>query len=308
MFTTQAVDLQLARGAVRAQVDQRARPGRDQAVRAAAARPPGLQPARRTTRPTSPTDGRLAVVRRRALGAPLRHLLRHRRRIRRCSKPTSGSARASGAPTTATTRCRRCSPARATTGRSSRRRWRTWRPTARSGASRPRARAPNNTPPSVSITSPAAGATFTAPASITITAAAADSDGTIAKVDFLANGTLVGTDTTAPYSVAWTNVAAGTYNLTAVATDNGNASTTSAPVSITVSPGDPPPTRTAGRLEPRGHRRHRRHRQRDLLERRLFGDRRRRRRVGHRGRGPLRLPLARPATAPSSRASPRSSS
>ena len=34
---------------------------------------------------------------------------------------------------------------------------------------------------------------------------------------------------------------AGSYNLTAVATDNGNASTTSAPLSITVNPGEPPP-------------------------------------------------------------------
>ena len=102
--------------------------------------------------------------------------------------------------------------------------------------------APNNVPPSVSITSPAAGATFTAPATITINAAAADSDGTVSKVEFFANGTLVGTDTAAPFNVVWTNAAAGTYNLTAVATDNGNASTTSAPVSITVSPGEPPPT------------------------------------------------------------------
>lgn len=97
--------------------------------------------------------------------------------------------------------------------------------------------APNNVPPSVSISSPAAGATFTAPANVTITASATDSDGTVAKVEFFANGTLVGTDTAAPFSVVWGNAAAGSYNLTAVATDNGNASATSSPVSITISPG-----------------------------------------------------------------------
>ena len=41
-----------------------------------------------------------------------------------------------------------------------------------------------NQPPTVSITSPAAGATFTAPATITVTAAASDTDGSITKVDF----------------------------------------------------------------------------------------------------------------------------
>ncbi len=86
-----------------------------------------------------------------------------------------------------------------------------------------------NALPSVALTSPAQGATFVAPASIALEATAADSDGTIAKVDFYANGTLVGTDTTgpAPYTFAWTNVAAGTYALTAVATDNQGARQTS---------------------------------------------------------------------------------
>ena len=102
--------------------------------------------------------------------------------------------------------------------------------------------APNNVPPSISITGPAAGASFTAPATITITNNATDSDGTVTKVDVFANGTLVGSSTSAPFTVVWNNAAAGTYNLTAVATDNGNASTTSAPVSITVTQGPPPPT------------------------------------------------------------------
>jgi hypothetical protein len=87
----------------------------------------------------------------------------------------------------------------------------------------------------VSLTSPANGATFTAPATINLTANAADADGSVSKVDFY-NGTfLLNTDTTTPYSFSWTNVAAGTYSLTAVATDNAGGVTTSAVVSVTVS-------------------------------------------------------------------------
>jgi len=91
-----------------------------------------------------------------------------------------------------------------------------------------------NQPPTVSLTSPANGATYTAPATVAISATASDADGTIAKVDFFAGTTLVGTDTTSPYSITWNNVGAGTYSLTAVATDNGGATSTSAAVSITV--------------------------------------------------------------------------
>lgn len=77
-------------------------------------------------------------------------------------------------------------------------------------------------PPTVAITSPAPGAWLVAPANITITADAAD-DGSIAQVDFYVDGALVGSDTTAPYSVEWNNVAAGPYSLTAKATDNSGA-------------------------------------------------------------------------------------
>ncbi len=99
-----------------------------------------------------------------------------------------------------------------------------------------------NTPPTVSITSPANGATYTAPASVTINATAADSDGTVSKVDFYQGTTLLGTDTTSPYSYTWTNVAAGSYSLTAKATDNLGAVTTSAAVGITVNAANVPPT------------------------------------------------------------------
>jgi len=92
-----------------------------------------------------------------------------------------------------------------------------------------------NTPPAVSLTSPAAGATFTAPAAIDLAAAATDADG-IAQVAFYANGGLLGVDTTSPFEFAWENVAAGSYALTAVATDGLGGSGTSAAVNVTVSP------------------------------------------------------------------------
>jgi RHS repeat-associated protein len=91
-----------------------------------------------------------------------------------------------------------------------------------------------NTPPTVSITSPANNAVFPAPASFTLTATASDPDGTITKVDFFQGATLVGTATTSPYSVPVSNLAAGSYSYTAVATDNRSGTTTSTPVNVIV--------------------------------------------------------------------------
>ncbi len=97
-----------------------------------------------------------------------------------------------------------------------------------------------NTPPVVSITAPALGSAFAAPASINITASATDNSG-VAKVEFFQNNVKLGEDVTSPYSFTWSNVAVGTYSLTAVATDNQNATAVSAPVSITVATGNTPP-------------------------------------------------------------------
>ena len=88
--------------------------------------------------------------------------------------------------------------------------------------------------PTVSITSPSAGQNFAAPASITVSANAGSSDASIAQVQFYNGTTLIGTATQSPYSITWGNVAAGSYSLTAVASDNLGGSTTSAPVSVTV--------------------------------------------------------------------------
>jgi hypothetical protein len=93
---------------------------------------------------------------------------------------------------------------------------------------------PADTPPTVTLTAPAEGAVYTAPASVTFTANAADADGTVKRVDFYENGNLVGSDTTSPYGFTWVTSVAGSHTLTAVATDNLDVTTTSAPVHITV--------------------------------------------------------------------------
>jgi len=91
-----------------------------------------------------------------------------------------------------------------------------------------------NKAPTVSISFPVNNATYSAPASISITATAADADGTIASVKFYNGTTLLGTVTTSPYTYSWTSVTAGTYSITAVATDNTGSSTTSSAISIIV--------------------------------------------------------------------------
>jgi hypothetical protein len=98
-----------------------------------------------------------------------------------------------------------------------------------SGASRPA-----NVPPTVEITSASSSETFTAPANIALTASAFDSDGWISKVEFFQGATKLGEATNAPYSTAWSNVAAGSYWITARATDNGGAVAESIPVNVTV--------------------------------------------------------------------------
>jgi gliding motility-associated-like protein len=99
----------------------------------------------------------------------------------------------------------------------------------------------SNNPPTVAITSPAANATFTAGSNIAMTANASDSNGSITKVEFFRGTTKLGEDLTSPYSYTWTNVPVGGYVLTAKATDNQGAVSTSTAVSITVNGANTPP-------------------------------------------------------------------
>ena len=69
---------------------------------------------------------------------------------------------------------------------------------------------------------------------ITITATASDSDGNVTRVEFRDGTTVLGQDTSAPYSFTWRNVPPGSHVLTARATDNRGAATTSGGVGIVV--------------------------------------------------------------------------
>jgi Bacterial Ig domain/Putative binding domain, N-terminal/FG-GAP-like repeat/PQQ-like domain/IPT/TIG domain len=93
---------------------------------------------------------------------------------------------------------------------------------------------------SVSITSPSSGAAFTLPANIFVSANATNVGGTIARVEFYANGELIGTDTSAPYQIVWNDVSAMNYTLVAKSIDENGVVTLSEPVAITVYPVPPP--------------------------------------------------------------------
>jgi hypothetical protein len=93
-------------------------------------------------------------------------------------------------------------------------------------------------PPIAVLTSPAAGAVFSAGDPVPLAATAAAADGaTVSKVEFYSDTTLLGTDTTSPYTFSATGLAAGSYSLYAKAYDSQGASAESSPVGITVAAG-----------------------------------------------------------------------
>ncbi|NDG73284.1 MAG: hypothetical protein EBY32_18670, partial [Proteobacteria bacterium] len=104
-----------------------------------------------------------------------------------------------------------------------------------------------NPPPSVTLDSPASGTSLLANTSVTLNATASDkalggANGTVIKVEFFSGNASLGVDTAAPYSVTWTPTVAGTYNLTAVATDSEGAASTSSLATVFVLAGDGKPT------------------------------------------------------------------
>jgi subtilisin family serine protease len=92
----------------------------------------------------------------------------------------------------------------------------------------------DTTPPTTSITSPANGATVSG--TVTVSASASDAGG-VTRVEVYADGGLVGSDTTAPYQVAWNtaSVANGNHALQTRAYDAAGNVGSSALVSVTVS-------------------------------------------------------------------------
>lgn len=91
-----------------------------------------------------------------------------------------------------------------------------------------------NQPPVVSISSPTKSTSFVTPATITIDANASDSDGSVTQVEFYSGTSKLGEITTIPYSYTWKEVPAGTYSITAAATDNKGLRTVSAAVTVVV--------------------------------------------------------------------------
>ncbi len=100
--------------------------------------------------------------------------------------------------------------------------------------------------PEVFVTSPTEGQVYTSPATFAVTANASDFNGNVAQVEFFRNGTYIGVDTEAPYSVQETDLAGGRYIYTARATDNDGLAPRSSPVTAVVQM-DPlnPPQQTA---------------------------------------------------------------
>ena len=95
--------------------------------------------------------------------------------------------------------------------------------------------APDTTPPNVSMTAPANGATVSG-TSVAVAASASDNVG-VQSVQFKLDGNDLGAaDTTSPYGVTWNSTTAtnGTHALTAVAKDAAGNTKTATSVSVTV--------------------------------------------------------------------------
>ncbi len=87
--------------------------------------------------------------------------------------------------------------------------------------------------PVVALTSPLPNALITTPSPVHFAATASDADGTVSRVDFLANGNVVGSATGPTFVFDWT-APYGTYSLTARAYDNYGVAGTSSAVPIIV--------------------------------------------------------------------------
>src|SRR5207247_4153895 len=105
----------------------------------------------------------------------------------------------------------------------------------------------DTTPPTVAISSPAAGQTVSG--TVAISAAAADNVG-VSRIDYLQDGQLLAALAPPAFTFAWSTAGAsnGTHSLTARAYDAAGNVTTSTAVSVTVSNSDPAPT--LGALSP----------------------------------------------------------
>ncbi|EGQ9176760.1 glycosyl hydrolase family 18 protein [Vibrio sp. Y58_MX_L22] len=103
---------------------------------------------------------------------------------------------------------------------------------------------PQNEVPTVTLTSPSASASVTAGDVVSLAADAADTDGTVSKVEFFVDGVLVGQATSAPYAASWT-ATEGQHEFSTKAYDDAGAVSTASVVTLTVAsaqPGNEAPT------------------------------------------------------------------
>ncbi|MEU3659910.1 glycoside hydrolase family 48 protein [Streptomyces sp. NPDC032940] len=103
-------------------------------------------------------------------------------------------------------------------------------------------------PPITVLTSPEAGAVYSQGEAVPLAATAAAADGaTVSKVEFYDDTTLLGTDTSEPYTYSASGLTVGSHSLVAKAYDSEGASADSTPVGITVASG-PAVVATPGQL------------------------------------------------------------
>lgn len=101
-----------------------------------------------------------------------------------------------------------------------------------------------NVPPTVTLDSPTDGALFVTGNAINLNATANDTDGTIQSVQFYYDNTLIDEDLNTPYAANISaGLAAGTYILKAIATDN-DGETAEAQINVTVEAPNVPPSVT----------------------------------------------------------------
>jgi len=88
--------------------------------------------------------------------------------------------------------------------------------------------------PTVALSAPLNGVVVTVGSNVTVSAnATAGTGATVSQVQFYAGSTLIGVDTTAPYSVTWVPASAGAQNITARVVDSTGATATSAVAAVT---------------------------------------------------------------------------
>ena len=96
-----------------------------------------------------------------------------------------------------------------------------------------------NVPPVVSLTQPAAGSSHQVSQTVHLAVSANDSDGHVTRVVYKANGNIIATATSAPFTANWRPTAVGALTLTAEATDDDGAVTASLPIKVTISADTP---------------------------------------------------------------------